>query len=332
MPTSPRGSPSGSGSRSWRRSRCYIPLFYPDGHLPSRRWVWVAVLGGLAAAVGTVCFALTPGPLEGFPGQPNPFGVEGADWIRRVGDVAMLFLLGALLGTVASLVVRVRRSRGDERQQLKWLALAIAVLGVSFLIGVPYWTLSGTGTSLDLIENLVVLGLVGVPVAIGIAILKYRLYDIDVVINKTVVYAILAAFITIVSSRSSVGLVVGAVGSGGNAVLSAVAAAVIAVAFQPARRRAQRLANRVVYGHRATPYEVLIRVLRTARGYVLDRGRPSETRAVLADGVGADEGRDGSLGSGVREPDGGLVSGRAGGHRRRATLFEVRHQGELLGR
>ena len=123
----------------------YIPLFYPDGHLPSRRWVWVAVLGGIGAAIGTVCFALTPGPLEGFLGQQNPFGVEGADWIRTVGDVAMLFLLVALLGTVASLVVRVRRSRGDERQQLKWLALAIALLGVSFLIGVPYWTLRGRG-------------------------------------------------------------------------------------------------------------------------------------------------------------------------------------------
>ena len=307
----------------------YIPLFYPDGHLPSRRWVWVAVLGGTAAAIGTVCFALTPGPLEGFPGQQNPFGVEGAGWIRTVGDVAMLCFLVALLGTVASLVVRVRRSRGDERQQLKWLALSIALLGVSFLIGVPYWTLSGTGTSLDFVENLVVLGLAGVPIAIGISILKYRLYDIDVVINKAVVYGTLAAFITIVYVAIVVG--VGAlVGSGGNAVLSAVAAAVIAVAFQPARRRAQRLANRVVYGHRATPYEVLSGFSeRLADTYSIEDVLPRLARA-LADGVGATRVAI-SLGSGVRErtvasyPDGPDVIGDE-------RVFEVRHQGELLGR
>jgi signal transduction histidine kinase len=306
-----------------------IPLLYPDGHLPSSRWAWVAVLGGLGATIGTIAFALTPGPLGGFLGQRNPFGIEGAGWIRTVGDVAMLFFLVALLGTVASLAVRVRRSRGDERQQLKWLALAIALLGVSFLIGVPYWTLSGTGTSLDLVENIVVLGLAGVPVAIGISILKYRLYDIDVVINKAVVYGILAAFVTIVYVAIVVG--VGAlVESGGNAVLSAVAAAVIAVAFQPARRRAQRLANRVVYGDRATPYEVLSGFSgRLAETYSIEDVLPRLAR-VLADGVGATRVTI-SLGTGAHArtvasyPD---VANTIGDER----LFEVRHQGELLGR
>jgi signal transduction histidine kinase len=307
----------------------FIPLVYPDGHLPSSRWVWVAVLGGLGATIGTIAFALTPGPLEGFLGQRNPFGVEGAPWIRTVGDDAMLLLVVALLGTVASLVVRVRRSRGDERQQLKWLALAIAVIGVSFLIGVPYWTLSGSGTSLDFLENLVVLGLAGVPVAIGISILKYRLYDIDVVINKAVVYGILAAFGTLVYVAIVVG--VGAlVGSGGNAVLSAVAAAVIAIAFQPVRRRAQRLANRVVYGDRATPYEVLSGFSgRLAETYSIEDVLPRLAR-VLADGVGATRVAI-SLGTGAHAqtvasyPD---AADAVGDDR----LFDVRHQGELLGR
>ncbi|MGH2671530.1 MAG: histidine kinase, partial [Actinomycetota bacterium] len=307
----------------------YVPLFYPDGHLPSRRWSWVAVLGGIGATIGTFAFALTPGPLEGFLGQRNPFGVEAADWIRTIGDGAMLVFLVALLGTAASLVVRVRRSRGDERQQLKWLALAISLLGFSFLVGVPFWALSGTGGSLDPVENLVVLGLAGVPVAIGISILKYRLYDIDVVINRAVVYGILAAFITIVYGAIVVGI--GAlVGSGGNAVLSAVAAAVIAVAFQPARHRAQRLANRVVYGDRATPYEVLSGFSgRLAETYSIEDVLPRLAR-VLADGVGATRVAI-SLGSGARERT--LASypepADAIGDER---LFEVRHQGELLGR
>jgi signal transduction histidine kinase len=307
----------------------YIPLLYPDGHLPSRRWVWVAVLGGIGATIGTFGFALTPGPLEGFLGQRNPFGIEGAGWIRTVGDIAMLLFLIALLGTVASLVVRVRRSRGDERLQLKWLALAIALLGVSFLIGVPYWTLSGTGTSLDFVENLLVLGLAGVPVAIGISILKYRLYDIDVVINKALVYGALAAFITAVYLAIVVGF--GAlVGSGGNAVLSAVAAAVIALAFQPARRRAQRLANRVVYGERATPYEVLSGFSeRLAETYSIDDVLPRLAR-VLAEGVGA-SGVTIALGSDGHERTVATYPERAettGDDR----AFEVRHQGELHGR
>ena len=91
----------------------YIPLFFPDGKLPSRGWRWVAVLGGLGATIGTIAFALTPGPLEGFLGQRNPFGIEGAPWIRTVGDLAMLLFLVALLATFASLAKRVRRSRGD---------------------------------------------------------------------------------------------------------------------------------------------------------------------------------------------------------------------------
>jgi signal transduction histidine kinase len=307
----------------------YVPLFYPDGHLPSRRWIWVAILGGIGATIGTFGFALTPGPLEGFLGQRNPFGIEGAGWIRTVGDVAMLLFLAALLGTVASLVVRVRRSRGDERQQLKWLALAISLLGVSFLIGVPFWTLSGTGTSLDPVENLVVLGLAGVPVAIGISILKFRLYDIDIVIKKTVVYAILAAFITAVYASIVVGIGT-LVGTGGNVFLSAVAAAVVSVAFQPARRRAQRLADRVVYGERATPYEVLSGFSeRLAETYSVEDVLPRMAR-VLAEGVGAANvtivlGPASSPTVVATWPPDAIPP------RSERRSFEVRHQGQPLG-
>jgi signal transduction histidine kinase len=306
----------------------YVPLFYPDGHLPSRRWAWVAVLGGIGATIGTFAFALTPGPLEGFLRQRNPFGVEGADWIRTIGDVAMLLFLVALLGTAASLVVRVRRSRSDERQQLKWLALAISLLGISFLIGVPFWTLSGTGTSLDPVENLVVLGLAGIPVAIGISILKFRLYDIDVVIKKTVVYAVLAAFITAVYVSIVVGIGT-LVGTGGNVFLSAVAAAAVSLAFQPARRRAQRLADRLVYGERATPYEVLSGFSeRLAETYSVDDVVPRMAR-VLADGVGAKVtillGTGSSPTTVATWP---RDTAPAGSEER---SFAVRHQGEHLG-
>ncbi len=263
-----------------------IPLFYPDGHLPSPRWRAVLLIGGVGTTVGAIAFALVPGELDATPGLRNPFGVESAGWLRTVGDLSMFLFVVGLLGALASVVMRYRRSSGDERQQLKWLALTLSLLGTTFLIGVPYWTLTGEGTSFDLIENMLVISLISIPVAIGVAILKFHLYDIDVVIKKTVVYAILAVFITVVYVAVVVGIGT-LVGSSGNVVLSAVAAAAVSMVFQPARRRAQRFADRLVYGERATPYEVLSGFSeRLAETYSVDDVLPRMAR-VLADGVGA---------------------------------------------
>src|SRR5258708_7605045 len=129
----------------------------------------------------------------------------------------------------------------------------------------------------------------GVAVGIAVAVLRYRLYDIDVVISRTLVYGALAAFITAVY----VGIVVGVgtlVGSGGkpNLVLSIVATAIVAVAFQPVRERLQKIANRLVYGKRATPYEVLAQFSeRVADTYAANEARPQMAR-VLAEGTGAE--------------------------------------------
>jgi signal transduction histidine kinase len=310
----------------------YVPLFFPDGRLPSRRWRWVAVLGGLGATIGTIAFAITPGPLEGFLGQRNPFGIEGAPWIRTVGDLAMLVFLVALLATFASLVVRIRRSRGDERQQLKWLALSIALLGASFLIGVPYWTLSGTGTSLDLVENIVVLGLAGVPVAIGISILKFRLYDIDVVIKKTAVYAILAILLFVlgvVPAWVLAGLVVAGAGNDGYAYLAA--GIVVGIAVWPLRRVATRIADRLVFGRRATPYEVLSEFSgRVAETYAADDVLQRMAQ-VLATGVGADGAVVWLRGSEGFHPGAIWPPGGASDPVLPVAAIEVRHQDEVLG-
>jgi len=230
---------------------------------------------------------------------------------------------------VASLVVRFRRGSPDEREQIKWLIFAGAVTTVFLALPLNH----GSGGPADVILGVV---LTLIPVATGIAILKYHLYDIDVVIGRTVVFGVLAAFITIVY----VGIVVGvgtAIGSRGNAVLSGVAAAVVALAFQPVRRWAQRLANRLVYGRRATPYEVLSEFSeRLADAYSVDDVLPRMARLV-AEGTGATLVR---------------VWIRVGGEFRAAAaspevergdtsvrdlvdlpgeVFEVRHQGEPLG-
>jgi signal transduction histidine kinase len=309
----------------------YTPLLYPDGHLPSPRWRIVAVLGAVGAVAGTFGFALTPGELESFPGVRNPLGVEGTGWLRTVGNVAMLAYVIGLAGAAASVVIRFRRSRGDERQQLKWLALALSVLGVAFAIGFPVWTLTGL-ESLSFLDNLVVVGLVAIPVAIGIAILKYRLYAIDVVIKKTVVYAILAILLFVlgvVPAWVVAGLVVAGAGDDGYAYLAA--GIMVGVAVWPLRKVATRIADRLVFGRRATPYEVLSEFSgRVAETYAADDVLERMAQ-VLGEAVGADAAtvwlRVGDrFQAGATWPAHEPVYGSVP-----ASAIEVLHQGDVLG-
>ena len=266
-----------------------IPLIYPTGRLPSPRWRPVLIAGLVAAAVGTACFALVPGPMESTPGADNPFGIEGATWIRTAGDVVMLVFVVALLAALGSIGVRFHRSNGDERQQLKWLLLSLSILACAFLIGVPYWTLSGPGVSLDVVENAVVVALILVPVSIGIAILKYRLYDIDVVIKKTVVYAVLAVLVFAVGvavAWAAGGLVFTASGQGEYSWL--LAGVVVGAAIWPLRRVATRIADRLVYGRRATPYQVLSEFSDRVAGTYASDDVMNRMAQVLATAVGAD--------------------------------------------
>jgi signal transduction histidine kinase len=177
--------------------------------------------------------------------------------------------------------------------QLKWLTTAAAGVAVAYAAAILVslqveWGSPTTPTWIAAVQNAAVVTFILIPIAIGIAILKYRLYDIDVVINKTVVYGALAGFITLVY----VGIVVGigtVIGQGDrpNLGLSILATAVVAVAFQPVRERVQRFANRLVYGKRATPYEVLSHFAsRMAGTYATDDLMPQMAR-VLAEGTGA---------------------------------------------
>jgi signal transduction histidine kinase len=230
----------------------FVPLFFPTGRAPSRRWrfpAWFAVAFIVLSGIGN---ALMPGPLSSIPSISNPIGLAGqTSSLNALANLGAIPLIIAVVGAVSSLVVRFRRARGQERQQLKWFLFGGVLFIVPFLIhssGVP-----------SQIQNLLfLLCLPALPISIGIAMLKYRLYDIDLVINKSLVLGTLAVFITAVY----VGIVVGIgalVGSAGrpNLALSIVATAIVAVAFQPVREWVQRIANRLVYGKRATPYEVM---------------------------------------------------------------------------
>ena len=267
----------------------YFPLFlalllFPDGRPPSRRWrvvVWLILAANglllVLAATSDAAFAQAA-PGVAAPVRLIPHRIAGP-WLDNL-EVVMLFLFAL---SAAGCAVRYRRAGGIVRQQIKWFAYAGIIAALGFVI-------LALTTNDPAIAFIVLVPFV--PVAAGIAIMKYRLYDIDVVISRTIVYGSLAAFITAVYVLVVVGI--GSLGSGSlptgsrpNLALSILATAVVAVAFQPVRERVQHLANRLVFGKRATPYEALSEFAGRMGGtYAADDVLPRMAR-VLADATGA---------------------------------------------
>jgi signal transduction histidine kinase len=245
----------------------HLLLRLPNGQLLTPRWRWVSRAS--TVAIVTAAIALPSG--DNPPVTPRTV----------VGTVGLLLLMACIVSSVASLVLRARRSGPDERHQIRWIATgAVTFLAAWALSFVPVLFHGAAGGPVPLI------GYAAVPVAMGIAILRYRLYDIDVVIRKALVVAVLAVFFTLVYALV-VGGVGALVGSRSTSGLSFVAAAVAAIGFQPVLLRARRFADRVVYGKRATPYEVLAELgERLEDTYDVDDVLPRIAR-VLGEGVGA---------------------------------------------
>jgi hypothetical protein len=166
----------------------FLLLLFPDGRLPSRRWRPVAWSAGLGIALAFIADSLGPGRLSDFPNVENPYAVD-SPVLEALGGLAALLLLVAIVGSPLSLVLRFRRAGREQRQQIKWLALAGAVAAATFLVAIVTYELLPDGVA----DSAIMLSIVALPVAAGIAILRYRLYDIDVVINRTLVYGALTA-------------------------------------------------------------------------------------------------------------------------------------------
>jgi len=251
----------------------FLFLLFPTGRLRSRRWMPVA---WFEAAI--LAFALVAEIVEATRYYSRPFTMYGAGQTPALLQVENLLIPVAILLSVISLIVRFVKSAGDERLQLKWFATA-AVLVLLTIIPAAL-TNSAAATVL---LNVALFCMNG---AVALAILKYRLYDIDIVISKALQYGALAAFITAVYAALVVG-VGAAAGDQHSVYLSALAAAIVAVAFQPVRQRAALVANRLVYGRRATPYQVLSQFAHRIGGaYADDDVLPQMARMVAA-GTGA---------------------------------------------
>jgi signal transduction histidine kinase len=253
-------------------------LLFPTGRPRSPRWALVtrAVCWAWVVAIGASAYFATLNWSHPFEQQQTNTSLF---WAAVFVLVFAVPIVGSLVAALVAVIDRFRKSTGEERLQLKWFAVGAVFVVLTILATIPW----NTPPVLALQDFAIIF----LFTAIAIAVLKYRLYEIDVVINRAVVYGTLAVFITVVY----VGLVVGIgtlVGNIGSSLLSAVAAAIVAVAFQPVRQWARRLANRVVYGSRATPYEVLSDFAeRIAGTYAAEDVLPQMAQIVAA-GTGAE--------------------------------------------
>lgn len=239
-------------------------LLFPDGGLPSRRWRPLAFLAAFSIVGLFVNGALRPDLLNPIPIQ-NPMGVEALEPVREVLDVSSFAgLVIALVGSVASLVVRLRRSRGDERQQIKWFLAAATVL--TTLIAIAPVTFFTPSFPVWAWPVALLTGLSLIPIAAGVAILRYRLYEIDVIINRALVYSVLTAILG-GSYLGSVVLLQGLLGPITRDSDVAIAGSTLAVAalFRPARTRVQAFIDRRFYRRRYDAAETLDRFSATLR-------------------------------------------------------------------
>jgi hypothetical protein len=212
----------------------FVFLLFPDGRLPSRRWRPVAWAAGLLGGLVVLLSPFRAGPLEYFPRIQNPVGVPV--FTQTVFAALALVYFVVLLVATVSLLVRFGRARGDERQQLKWVAAAAVVFGAAAVVG-PRWLPSLVNSILWAVL------LAAFAAAIAVAILKYRLYDIDWILHRTLVYGLLTAILGVGYAGAVV--VFGEV-LGEHRSSLAVAAATLAMAalFRPARHRIQRAVDR----------------------------------------------------------------------------------------
>jgi signal transduction histidine kinase len=244
-------------------------LLFPSGTVPGPRWRWLPWVIITANTAFVIATALHPGPLDsqdvGIEETiVNPLGVEALEPVTAIvavigSGVALLAIPPALAG----LLVRFRRSRGEERQQMRWLAYVAATIAALVVVQLPLGAVSDdlplarVASDALFLLSFFLLG-VGIPVATGIAVLRYRLYDLDVVVKKTVVFAVVAALVSVIGVAVAVVTGRGALPSlADSPALLLTLGVTYGLLAVPLYRLATRIADRVVYGGRATPYEIL---------------------------------------------------------------------------
>lgn len=277
-----------------------LAFLFPSGKFLSKRWRTAFRISVVLAFLSGVGLALDPNALEE-ASRINPVRIPGdLETISNVMETTPMMLVVALLLGVVALAVRFRRSAGDERRQLLWLLTAISAVFLCLLSYGVIEVLSASGVAsissnnlfLEAIEVVMILSIGSIPVAAGAAILKYRLYSIEVAVNRALVYGALAALVTLIYGLAVLLPAVLIFGlGGGQLLLPLIATAIIALAIQPLRRRLQSFANRLVYGERLSPYEAMADLSQRMAGELsIDEVLP-RLAETAAKGVGATKSR-----------------------------------------
>jgi hypothetical protein len=263
-----------TGSIGWFLMLTYLLLLFPDGHLPSPRWRFLAWLIAILLVVYSITFLLSPYPYANsniidprLYSVRNPIGIGPAnDLLDQLGGDLPLLLFPAVLACIVSVVLRFRRARGIERQQLKWFTygLALSFLMIVIILIVVFTVPSGGPGALFY------LAVVCIPISAAIAMLRYRLYDIDVLINRTLVYGLLTAALLLVYLTLVFGgqhLLASFFGPD-NAVVLVISTLVVYALFRPLRRRIQAIIDRRFYRKKYNAAQVLARFSETLRSEV----------------------------------------------------------------
>jgi signal transduction histidine kinase len=325
----------------------FLFLLFPTGRVLSPRWRWVAWLLGAGGVAAVVATALTPDPtlnvlFDVGISAANPTGVGALEDLG--GSISLFAVITVLVAGVlacVSLVLRYRRSSDDERQQIRWLAFVGAAAAGFLIVQILFGLTAGflgpdTGTGAEWIFVALFLGFVvtlavGIPLATGVAILKYRLYDLDIVVRKTVQYAVVVAAFAVAAGLVVLAIQFTFLGADAEIVPVVLLAAALSLAFVWVRGPARRLADRIVYGTRATPYEVLSAFSeRVGETYAAEDVLP-RMAAVLGEGAGAEQATVWLRIGGAVRPAGVWPSGSDAPADLPDDAVEVTHQGEPLG-
>jgi signal transduction histidine kinase len=334
----------------------FLFLIFPTGRPASQRWGWLLRAMLVAYAVTMIGFALTPGSLEaGFAELPkpvaNPIGLP-TSWkqaVETLTTIAGLVVAVGALVSVLSLIQRYRRASRLERQQIRWLAFLGVFLGVILVITLGLVATGAVGDN-SVVSAITFFAFIagmflGIPLVCGIAILRHGLWDLDVVVKKTMQYGLLVAGFIAAVALLAVFLPVLVIGVGGGDVVDVpmiVIGAALAIGFILVRKRAQRWANRIVYGKRSTPYEVLSEFAeRVGETYSTEDVLPRMAQ-LLGEATGARIARvwlrignemraEASWPPDVPPTQNAPVRGDELPDFGSDDAFEVRHQGELLG-
>jgi hypothetical protein len=257
-------------------SPIFVLLLFPDGRPPSPRWRPVAWCATLGITGFSLSLALGAGTLEDFPQILNPYSVD-SPIVGIVGGAAGVVAIGSMVASAVSLIVRLRRAEGEQRQQVKWLAYGGAMVVGTILVGgvITIWSVNVS----IMVMNVALLGL---PVFTGIAIVKHRLYDIDIVINRTLVYGTLSVTLAALylGGVAATQAVLGAITNQEQTQLAIVASTlVIAALFNPLRQRIQAFIDRSFYRRK---YDVA----KTLEGFSMKLRDDTDLEALRGDLVG----------------------------------------------